>query len=383
MSATYHNKVAVTYHKDRFPPSNIRWEELLPLIGPANASLARFDGILSGVPNSRVLLSPLMTQEAVLSSRIEGTQATMGEVLEFEAGNIPLYNTEEEKARKEGDIQEILNYRTAIQDAEHKLSKIPLSGRLIKGAHTILLKGVRGRHSDPGNYRRTQNWIGPPGCKQSEARFVPLSASELSEGMSGWEKYIQSDQLDTLVQLAIAHAEFEAIHPFLDGNGRLGRMLIPLFLFDRKLLTAPTFYVSEYLEANRDEYYERLLAVSRDNDWTGWCVFFLKALLAQAKANTLRAEKIIKLYESKKSWVTKETHSQYSMQALDFIFKRPVFQASDFVKQSEIPEATAKRIIRLLRERKLLSVWREASGRKSAILGFSELLNVAEGRAVF
>jgi len=196
-------------------------------------------------------------------------------------------------------------------------------------------------------------------------------------------RIFKSEQDDVLVQLAIAHVEFEALHPFLDGNGRLGRMLIPLFLYHKRLLNAPTFYASEYLEANRDAYIDRLLAVSRDDDWTGWCRFFLNALLNQADSNIKKAKAILALYEEKKQKIIECTRSQYAIRALDFIFDRPVFRSSDFVKNSGIPKPTAQRIAKVLIENELLAVWRESSGRQAAILAFPELLNVAEGESVF
>ena len=272
---------SVRYHRGAFPPSKLDWLRLVPLLGPASAALARYDGILSAIPNPQVLLSPLTTQEAVLSSRIEGTVATMAEVLEYEAEAGP----DESDTEKVADIHEVLNYRQAIREAKDMLSELPLSGRLIRSAHKTLLQGVRGKNKAPGEYRKNQNLIGQLGCTEETARFVPIGAGDLPSGMSAWEKYLNGREPDALVQLAIVHAEFEALHPFLDGNGRLGRMLIPLFLFERKLLAAPTFYLSAYLEARREEYYDRLLAVSRDGDWTGWCVFFLGALTAQAESN--------------------------------------------------------------------------------------------------
>ena len=202
-------------------------------------------------------------------------------------------------------------------------------------------------------------------------------------GMSAWEKYLNVKEPDALVQLAIVHAEFEALHPFMDGNGRLGRMLIPLFLFERKLLAAPTFYLSAYLEARREEYYDRLLAVSRDGDWTGWCVFFLGALTAQAESNARKAKEILDLYETKKNWIADQTHSQHAIRALDFLFDRPIFRSADFVAHSGIPQPSAKRILKVLRDEGLLRVVREASGRRSAILVFPELLNIAEGQEAF
>ncbi|WP_262422355.1 Fic family protein [Brevundimonas denitrificans] len=168
------------------------------------------------------------------------------------------------------------------------MDELPLSQRLIKRTHEVLMQGVRGRNKDPGEYRRIPNWIGPEGCAVETARFVPVGADQLAEAMDAWEAYLHAEAPaipDKLVQLAVLHAEFEAIHPFLDGNGRLGRLIVPLFLFSEGLLTRPNFYLSEYLESHRDEYYDRLLAISRDGDWTGWCEFFLRGLITQAETN--------------------------------------------------------------------------------------------------
>jgi Fic family protein len=369
----------VQYHAGRFPPQGLDWPRLVPLLGPASAAVARYDGVLAAMPNPKVLLSPLTTQEAVLSSRIEGTEATMGEVLEYEAGAGPTDGPESDKV---ADIREVINYRRAITVAAKRLEELPLCQRLIKEAHVTLLEGVRGQDKAPGQYRRVPNWIGPRHLGVEAARFLPIAANQIDDGMSAWEKYLHSRQSDHLVQLAVLHAEFEALHPFLDGNGRLGRMLIPLFLYERKLLASPTFYVSAYLEARRDEYYERLLAVSRDGDWTGWCVFFLEALLAQGATNTEKAQAILDLYANKKTWVADRTRSQHAIRALDFIFGRPVFSASDFVAQAGMPAGTAKRILKVLRDHGLVKVIRDPAGRRPAVLAFPELVNVAEGRTV-
>ena len=216
--------LSIKYHYGKFPPKKIDWSRLVPLIGPANAALARYDGTLAAIPNASILLSPLTTQEAVLSSKIEGTQATMGEVLEYEAEK----NSKGFSHEREADINEVLNYRKAMWHAIDMLKDLPLCQRVIKEAHQILLSGVRGHGKAPGEYRKTSNWIGPPGCSIDEAKFVPISADKLPDAMSQWEKYIHDDYTDRLVQLAFIHAEFEALHPFLDGNGRLGRMCVPL-----------------------------------------------------------------------------------------------------------------------------------------------------------
>ena len=271
----------VHYHEGRFPPADLDWQKLIPLIGPANAAVARYDGTLSAIPNVAVLLSPLTTQEAVLSSRIEGTQATMGEVLEYEARGA----AGDSDSDREADIWEVLNYRKAMRAAVDMLSEIPLCQRLIRETHKILLNSVRGHGKSPGEYHHIPNWIGPHGCTVEEATFVPIDAQKLPEAMSRWERYIHEGTPDLLVQLGILHAEFEALHPFLDGNGRLGRMCVPLFMYSKKLISGPMFYISAFFEAHRDEYYERLRAVSRDGDWTGWSEFFLKAVQIQAEEN--------------------------------------------------------------------------------------------------
>lgn len=371
--------MSVHYHTGRFPPVDLDWPRLLPLIGPANAAIARYEGVLHGVPNPNVLLSPLTVQEAVLSSRIEGTQATLGEVLEFEAEGV----LNDESTPKKADIREVLNYRRALNEATRLMSDLPLSQRLIRQTHAVLMEGVRGRNKDPGEYRRIPNWIGPDGCTIDQARFVPCGADQLPNCMSAWEAYIHGEASDRLVQLAIVHAEFEAIHPFLDGNGRLGRLIIPLFLVSKGLLSRPNFYLSAYFEEHRDEYYERLLAVSRDGDWTGWCEFFLRAVIAQAEANQAKAQQILVLYQADKDWITKATRSQYAVRALDWMFVRPIFKASDFVETSGIPRPTATRILRVARDGGVLDDLRPAAGRRSAVLAYGSLLNIAEGREAF
>ncbi|WP_218068345.1 Fic family protein [Candidatus Thiosymbion oneisti] len=368
----------VNYYRGGFPPADLNWSRLIPLIGPANAAIARYEGVLHGIPNANVLLSPLTAQEAVLSSRIEGTQATLGEVLEFEAEGAD----EDESTPKKADIREVLNYRAALQEAAARLADLPLSQRLLKDTHQVLMQGVRGRHKSPGEYRKVPNWIGPHGCTIEEARFIPCPANDLPEAMATWERYLHDETPDRLVQLALAHAEFEALHPFLDGNGRLGRLIVPLFLCEKGLLSAPNFYLSEYLEQHRDSYYEHLLAVSRDGEWSGWVAFFLRALIAQAETNQSRALQILELYNQRKDWIVKRTHSQYAIRALDWFFSRPIFKTSDFVATSGIPKPTANRILREVRDAGLLLELRPSGGRRAAVLAFSGLINIAEGNRV-
>ena len=234
------------------------------MIGPAHAAVARYEGMLKGLPNANVLLSPLASQEAVLSSRIEGTQTTLTELLTFEAEG----NLSDESTPAKTDSREVLNYRLALYAAIDILQDIPLSQRLIRQTHEVLMQGVRGHNKAPGKYRRLPDtcWIGPPGSTIETARYIPCPVEELNAAMDALEFYMHEEAPDTLVQLAIVHAEFEAIHPFLDGNGRMGRLLVPLFMSTETLLSSPSFYISEYLESHQDAYYDRLLAVSRDDD---------------------------------------------------------------------------------------------------------------------
>lgn len=369
----------VHYHEGRFPPKELDWAGLVPLIGPANAAVARYDGMLAAILNAHVLLSPLTTQEAVLSSRIEGTQATMGEVLEYEARG----DTDELSSAKEADIWEILNYRKAMRAATEMLKDLPLCQRIVLESHRILLNSVRGHGRSPGMYRKVPNWIGPKGCPIEKAKYVPISAEKLPDAMSRWEKFIHENAPDRLIQLALLHAEFEALHPFLDGNGRLGRMLIPLFLYQARIIQQPMFYISAYLESHRDEYYERLLAVSRDDDWSGWCAFFLGAIRIQADENLAKAKAILDLYSRMKILFADLTHSQYAIHALDWVFERPIFRGSDFVGSANIPRPTAKRILIQLKKEGILRELQPGSGRRAATLAYPELLNITEGYNAF
>ncbi|MFL5542427.1 MAG: Fic family protein [Longimicrobiaceae bacterium] len=368
--------MSIEYHRGRFPPGGLDWPVLIPLLGPASAAVARYEGVLQAVPNPDVLLAPLTTQEAVLSSRIEGTQATFDEVLTYEAQGGPTV----ESSEKAADIREVLNYRAALRQAVQMMKSLPLSQRIVREAHAVLMQGVRGQSRAPGEYRRVANWIGPAGSSRATARFIPPSPETVPELMSGWERYLHDDAPDRLVQLALLHAEFEAIHPFLDGNGRLGRLLVPLFLVEKGLLSSPNFYISAFLEAHRTEYYDRLLAVSRDDDWAGWCAFFLRAVIRQAEANEARARGILELYRSRKEWITAEIRSLYGVRALDWFFAHPIFRTSDFVASSGIPKPTANRLLLAARRGGLLDEFLPGGGRRAAILSFPELLVITEGR---
>lgn len=348
------------------------------MLGPTAAAVARYDGVLAAIPNPALLLAPLTSQEAVLSSRIEGTHATMSEVLSLDAGAEELLPQE-----RRGDIREVLNYRRAMNEAQRLLQELPLSQRVLCAAHRVLMEGVRGGDKAPGEYRRIPVWIGPDRHDPSTARYLPINAADLPAGMGEWEKYLHSQAPDRLVQLAVAHAEFESLHPFLDGNGRVGRMLIPLFLWQQGLLRAPLIYMSGYFEADRNAYYDGLLSVSRDRDWTGWCRYFLEAVRTQAEANHTVVLAILELYSRLKRETVDWTRSQYAVHALDWMFGRPIFRSTDFVAHAGIPVPTAKRLLAVFRENGLFSVLIEGRGRRNSVFAMKELLNLAEGRKAF
>lgn len=363
------------YIPEILPIKQLDAGSLVGLVGRANADLARYDGLLQGIVNPSILLSPLTTQEAVLSSKIEGTIATLDEVLELEAGQ-----TYDE--RKTQDIQEIINYRQALLLATDQLAERPITLGFVKQIHRMLMDSVRGQDKSPGEFRKDQNWIGRPGSPIEEATFVPPIPLKLMDHLEAWEIYLRGTDIDPLIQTAIVHAQFELIHPFKDGNGRIGRLLILLFLYAKKVLSSPMFYLSAYLESHRSEYYGCLQAISQEQDWDGWVAFFLEATSIQARDNAEKVKQVMSLYEEMKEKTRKVTRSQYAIQALDAIFARPVFQTSDFVDRTGIVKQTAMPMLRHLREAEILRTIREASGRRPAIIAFPALLNIAEGKKV-
>jgi Fic family protein len=363
---------------DKLPLKKIEWEPLIQHIGNANRALAYYQGTLNGIRNPSILLAPLTTQEAVLSSRIEGTQATLGEVLRFEAGESPIQES------RRLDIEEIMNYRGAMRVAEDELERRPMSLNLLKRLHFLLLDGVRGKDKARGEFRKIQNWIGESGTAIEKARFIPPEPSLVPEYLDNWEKYYHEDQLDPLVHLAIVHAQFEIIHPFIDGNGRIGRMLIPLFLFEHKLLSKPVFYVSAYLDEHKEEYIEKLRVLCSEADaWENWIKFFLKAIADQALVNADKSCKIIQLYNEMKTEILELTRSQHAIPILDHMFERPIFKSNSIKSLPNTPtKATITGLLNTLKEAGILVVIRASSGRRPQILAFPKLLNLCEGSDV-
>lgn len=356
------------------PLADIDWARLFRLAIEANRAIATFEGALYGVPDPEVLLSPLTTKEAVLSSKIEGTQATFGEVLRFEAGEEP------SQPSRRNDIWEIINYRAALGNAQLELEKRPFSLNLLRTLHEILLDSVRGRNKGRGSFRTIQNWIGTPGSAIEQAQFVPPAPERVAESMGNWESYYHHDEKDALIQLAIVHAQFEIIHPFLDGNGRLGRILIPVFLYEKQLLPKPMFYISAYFEEHKGIYIERLRRLDGGSEaWHQWIEFFLRAITEQAVKNTATARAIMELYASLKQRVIELTHSQYAVPLLDQIFCKPIFRSSNIDLGPNAPSyVTISTLLRTLKQADILQTVREGSGRRAQVLMLGELVELCE-----
>lgn len=364
--------MAVYYHEGKFPPESLDWRRLAEPIERATNALARYDSFLGIIPDSSVLVSPMLVQEAVTSSRIEGTHATVSDVLMYEAGGADF------DAAKSDDVLEVVNYRRALAVAQVMLKEVPLGGRVIRAAHEVLLQNVRGSFKSPGRYRNDQNWIGFSN-DINEARYVPISPDHLEDAMARWEGYVNLSDVPALVKISVAHAEFESIHPFRDGNGRIGRILVPLMLCGSGIITSPCFYLSEFFEHRNAEYQDRLLAVSRDDEWTEWCIFFLHAIETQAKENLAKARGIHSLYRDVLLEVASSTKSAGVDEAVKCLFRSAIFPANMFVKAAGMNESAARRLIATLKNRGRIREVIPHRGSMPAVLEFTELLEITEG----
>lgn len=274
--------------------------EFSPALIRSLSDADRFIGKLAGegrsLQNPHLLMRPFIKQEAVLSSRIEGTQATLGELLAADAGAAV--------NRSPDDLKEVGNYVAALEYGISRLSELPLSLRLVTELHGKLMQGVRGEHATPGEFRRSQNWIGSAGCTIQNASYVPPPVNELMSCLGAWELFLQDRSLPPLIQAAMMHSQFEAIHPFLDGNGRVGRLLITLFLVERDILPTPLLYLSAFFEATRSDYYDRLSAVTEQAAWVNWIEYFLNGVARMSEDSLKRAEKINGLFNKWRQHLT-------------------------------------------------------------------------------
>ena len=292
--------------------------ELQELLSMANLALGRLDGSAEVMPNPDLFVSMYVLKEAVLSSQIEGTQASMVDVLE--------YGADAPRKRAPGDIPEVVNYVRAMNYGLDRLSALPLSNRLLKEIHFELLRGVRGAELSPGEYRRSQNWIGPQGCTLAEAVFVPPSPHDMEKAMGELEYFMHdSAPIPPLVKCALLHSQFETIHPFLDGNGRLGRLLITFYLCQQGILRRPLLYLSGYFKERRDEYYTRLQAVRDSGDWEGWLQFFLRGIWLVSGESTVTIRKILAMREEHRQLISQSVRgAAHGLQLLDHLYQEPM-----------------------------------------------------------
>ncbi len=281
------------------PPVNLDAEMVL-LLSRAVESLGRLDGITYVLPNPDLFVAMYIRQEAVLTSQIEGTQSTLEDVLQFE-----IDETGQEIPK---DVTEVVNYIKAMKYGLERLEELPVCLRLLREIHEILLAGVRGGDRSPGEFRKIQNWIGEKGCNLANASFIPPPVPQMHEALDSLEKFIhQQTDIPFLLQCGLIHAQFETIHPFLDGNGRIGRLLVTFLLCQRGSLQKPLLYLSAYFKAHRLEYYERLMAIRDRGDWEGWLKFFLKGVYEVSKTATETARAILNLRENHRQLIARST----------------------------------------------------------------------------
>jgi Fic family protein len=324
------------------------------LVNDAGVELGRLDGASSVLPNPDLFVAMYVRQEAVLSSQIEGTQASLTDVLQFEAAP-----GEEPRPR---DVEEVVNYVRAMNHGLARLAELPLSLRLIKEIHGKLLEGVRGQDRDPGSFRHTQNWIGPAGCTLAEATFVPPPPHELLRLLGNLEKFLHDETYSPLIQAGLAHAQFETIHPFLDGNGRVGRLLITFLLCHRGVLGRPLLYLSHFLKQHRAEYYRRLNEIRVTGGWEEWIAFFLRGVAAVAREATGTARRILALREEHRARLEAAGKAAGNLlRALDVLYAQPVVTAHLLRQRMGVEFATANNVVGRLVG---LGLLREMTGRR-------------------
>ena len=313
--------------------------ELQTLLSLADRKLGRLDGITQILPNPELFVAMYVKKEAVLSSQIEGTQASFVDVLSAE------YNQADDQRRD--DISEVVNYVNAMNWGLDELERCPLSLRLIRNIHAKLLQNTRGSHRNPGEFRKSQNWIGPAGCTLSSATFSPPTVPDMEAALGDLETYFyQEDFTPALIKIAMIHAQFETIHPFLDGNGRMGRLLITFWLCQQEILTKPLLYLSYYFKKNRTEYYDRLMDVRKKGDWENWIKFFLKGVAEVADEATSSASAILKLKEdfTQKLYEKDGSNNNYQ-RLLTTLFEHPFVKRADVETLLQVSNPTAGNII--------------------------------------
>jgi Fic family protein len=331
-------------------------QEMWNLLSQADRALGRLDGATDALPNPDLFVFMYVRKEAVLSSQIEGTQASLIDVLEFESQALEPDNPQE--------VAEVVNYISAINYGLERLKELPISLRLIREIHQELMAGVRGAERNPGEFRRSQNWIGAGGCSLAEASYVPPPPHEMLQSLDNLEKFLHSLQpMPTLIKVGLAHAQFETIHPFLDGNGRTGRLLITFLLCEQNILQRPLLYISYYFKKYRTEYYDCLQAVRDSGNWEGWLKFFLRGVYEVAQEAAATARKIVTLKEEHRQLVlnTMGRRSGNAIALLESLYFRPIFTVEHAEKITNLSYPNANTLIKDLSDIGLLQ---EITGQK-------------------
>lgn len=324
------------------PPTITYTNELVLALSRADAALSELAGLGRMLPNPHLLIAPYVRREAVLSSRIEGTRTGMGELLldEFAQDAKPMVV---QRRQEDEDMREVRNYVRALEHGISRLAELPLSLRLVRELHGELMEGVRGGHATPGEFRRSQNWIGAPGSTLATAAYVPPPPDQLMDCLSDWERFAhERDTLPELIQCALLHEQFEAIHPFLDGNGRVGRLLITLFLIERGRLDQPLLYLSDYIERNRKGYYSALQRVRTEGDWTGWLHYFLEGVTLTSRQGVQQAKGLMELREEYRRRLAERPKP---LALIDPLFANPYLTASKVEELLGVTAPTARQAI--------------------------------------
>ncbi len=350
-------------------PPKLEWDDdLVSILSKADIALGTLSGLGETLPNPHLLIYPFIRREAVLSSRIEGTQSSLSDLLLFEATQV----------EKRGDVREVQNYVRAMEYGLKRLNELPLSLRFIRELHGVLMEGVRGEHATPGEFRQSQNWIGSPGATLDEATFVPPPVPEMQECLNQLEKFLHAEtRLPPLVEAALVHYQFEAIHPFLDGNGRIGRLLVTLLLCQRNVLGKPLLYLSAFFEQHRQEYYELLLKVSSAGAWRKWIEFFLQAVAEQSADAVTRSRRLQELLRSYTQLARDKHLPPTAGQLVELILMKPVINARTAQEFLKVTYPAAQKAISSLEEAGILT---EITGRKrDKAYAANEVLKVLDG----
>lgn len=347
------------------PPIEISGELLTKLID-ANKKIATLEGLSSRIPNMGLFVSMYVRKEALLSSQIEGTQCTLEDILN------PLI---EENTNR--DVSDVVNYIRATEFALERLKTLPLCNRLIKETHAVLLESVRGQEKNPGEFRYSQNWIGGQGSTLKNARYIPPNPEDMLTAMSDLEKYINSDDtLDPLIQAALIHYQFETTHPFLDGNGRVGRLLITLFLMEKDILSTPALYISYYLKMNRIEYYDRMTQVRRTGDYEQWISFFLQAFADSAEDAIHTSDRLTALHDKSTKLFDSLTKRQRTsvLKVFSYLESNPIIDIQKTATTLEMSYNTVSKVVSILIEDGILKQT-DKSG-KAKIYSYTEYLDI-------